>query len=85
MQTNAVQEKHVSTLKRITASTYLCAETATFRLLIITSLMYLIFFGRKTSQKYYEGRYVCNRGPEGANYEVICPRAVTCNKNLYLL
>ena len=25
----------------------------------------------------HEGRYLCNRGPEGANYEVICPRAVT--------
>ena len=40
--------------------------------------MYLIFFARKSSQKYFEGRYLCNRGPEGANYEVICPRAVTC-------
>ena len=39
--------------------------------------MYLIFFARKSSQKLYEGRYLCNRGPEGANYEVICPRAVT--------
>ena len=50
---------------------------AAFQQLIITTLMYLIFFARKSSQKYHEGRYVCNRGPEGANYEVICPRAVT--------
>ena len=47
------------------------------RIPIITTLMYLIFFALKSSQKYYEGRYLCNRGPEGANYEVICPRAVT--------
>ena len=43
-------------------------------ILIITTLMYLIFFAGKSLQKYYEGRYLCNRGPEGANYEVICPR-----------
>ena len=30
--------------------------------------------------KIYQGRYLCNRGPEGANYEVICPRAVTGTK-----
>ena len=46
-------------------------------ILIITTLMYLIFFAGKSLQKYYEGRYLCNRGPDGINYEVICPRAVT--------
>ena len=39
-------------------------------------------FARKSSQKYYEGRYLCNRGPEGANYAVIYPRAVTNNKHI---
>ena len=29
--------------------------------------MYLIFLGRKTLQKCYKGRYLCNRGPEGRN------------------
>ena len=44
-----------------------------------------IFLGRNTLQKCYGGRYLCNRGPECANYEVICPRAVTYYKHKIII